>query len=435
MYTGARAPSTRPDKNVSFIWRLVPYRDILESPPFFFKEVRLALLTFSLLYGICRVINEAVRSDVFVVLATVRLCATAYMLGDQWWLCRNWKPFFVEHNLRAWLWLRAFVVISVQSLVISIDVMNDSEWTYFALHIVAGLVVSSCYLWGKRWDWRRNDLDDDRRIRAGAYASTGVGVVFFARTVYDFLIQNGYVNSSLVIAIGYLLIGMVLYAIDRRQRRLKATISQRQSTLNSLIMSGKNNRVASGGDDGNGSDSSGSGDEKRDDVHDAENVEEDELAMTVSPFVFTDNPASAVADDLSTLADVPAGGGNGNTGTREDHDDPVSTPAPALASTAEDSKRDSSRRASVFDPLRRMSSLHHHVARRVSLHHHTIKHKVDTVVSDRIVAVMYQVHRVALLDVSTFAPSHHPLPSPFLSGRVLLYRVVCGGIHPPTRVL
>jgi hypothetical protein len=63
VYTGARAPSTRPDKYVSFIWRLVPYRDILESPPFFFKEVRLALLTFSLLYGVSRVINEAVRSD------------------------------------------------------------------------------------------------------------------------------------------------------------------------------------------------------------------------------------------------------------------------------------------------------------------------------------------------------------------------------------
>jgi len=46
VYTGARAPSTRPDKNVSFIWRLVPYRDILESPPFFLKRCGLPCSPF-----------------------------------------------------------------------------------------------------------------------------------------------------------------------------------------------------------------------------------------------------------------------------------------------------------------------------------------------------------------------------------------------------
>ena len=252
VYMGMRAP----DKNTNW-WSIVPYRDILVEPPYVFKEVRLTLLGMSVIYLLGRLIYEAVRSDVFVVLVVVRLCAAVYQLRDQLWLCNNWKPFFVEHKLRAWLWLRIFIATAMQSFVACLYVMNDFEWIYFASHMLAGSVVGFWYMWGKHWDWRRNDLDDDRRLRAPAFAAVNTSLVFVGRMVHDLSVQNGAVGGSLVLAVGYFLIGLIFYVVDRRQRRLKAVADQCQTELESLQQpnvgtsfgSSRNHRVASGLDD------------------------------------------------------------------------------------------------------------------------------------------------------------------------------------------
>ena len=440
VYTGARAPSTRREKNVSFIWRLVPHRDILVQPPFFFNEVRLTLLSISLLYCVGRLIYEAVVGDVFVVLVVARLCATAYMLRDQWWLCRNWKPFFVEHTLRPWLWQRLFLALGAQFCAVSLDVMTDSDWAYFALHILSGVAVVVCYMWGKHWDWRRNDLDDDRRIRAIAYLSLMLAAIFLARMIYDVTVPNGYYsyNGSLTCAAAYFLVGVVIYAIDRRQQRLKATINQRQSKLDTtsrqpahpLIGLTVNNRVASGLDD------EASSDKKCDDGNDANGT--GRSLTTVTPFVVEEGTTTLTTADTPMPAATSAGGGNGTTDASSEFD-PMSVTAaaaPAL-STVDEPKRNSMRHASIFHHIRTSSDnsvggIVHNAARRVSLQHHTAKHQVDTVVTDRIAAVVYQVCDGALVSLLFYFP-RAILSSPshsFPTRQVVVYFTVLYAVEP-----
>ena len=373
IYMGSRTPPPKhSDAWLSFIWRLVPYRHILEEPPFFFKEVRLSMLTFSLLYGVGRLMYEAIIGDVFVVLVAARLCVTAYMLRDQWWLCRNWKTFFMEHTLRPWLWQRAFIATGWTYLAFSLNAINDFEWVKCASFIVVGLLFGVWYMWGKRWDWHRNDMDDDRRVRAVAYVSVNVSAVFFARMLYDLGVNNGYFSSSLIISVAWFIVGAVIYAVDRRQQRSKAAITQRQTTLNTLTGSAKHGRVASGLDD-----------EKCDDVDDADDAGNDRgLSMTVTPFVCTESP-TVDAGYSSTPPAVSAGGGNNDL-------ESASVPAHALAATADDSNAKGAQDASAVEVPRQRSFLQN-LSRRLSLLEHTTKLKIDTVVSDRMIAVVYQV--------------------------------------------
>ena len=71
-----------------------------KEPPFFFKEVRLGMLTLSILYNIARLVYELTIMDISVILVATRLLLTTLQLVDQWWFCKNWESFFLEKKIR-----------------------------------------------------------------------------------------------------------------------------------------------------------------------------------------------------------------------------------------------------------------------------------------------------------------------------------------------
>jgi hypothetical protein len=455
-YTAARAPAKRSDQNVSFIWRMVPYRDILEQPPFFFKEVRLTILGTSLLYCVGRLIYEAVRGDVFVVLVAVRLCATAYQLLDQWWLCTNWKPFFVEHKLRALLWVRIFAAFAVNRFVYLLVVMNGFRWPSYVPEMLSGVATFLCFMWGKHWDWRRDDMDDDRRLLAPSVNGFVGAVIFLPLVVYDWVVSDAYFVVDLMTMITYFAVGLGMYIIDRRRRQSVTTIHQHEVNAGSVLsrlanpLTHRTRKVFSGNvsekkrDDtdaekgvgvvvldspainGSDTDDQPPTDPVPVDVIDAEGAAQRGPGDAGLPYIAhgtdTENP---LQHEISTATQASSGGiaGKGKDSNSDgrptcDNADGVTSrfgstrsatsesPSPDLVPAdptnivGEDQTRTdgSSRSGSIINPVRRISvrgyrAVTHFIAivRKASLKKHTKRHEIDTVVTDRVVAVVYQV--------------------------------------------
>jgi hypothetical protein len=455
-FTAARAPAKRSDQNVSFIWRMVPYRDILEQPPFFFKEVRLTILGTSLLYCVGRLIYEAVRGDVFVVLVAVRLCATAYQLLDQWWLCTNWKPFFVEHKLRALLWVRIFAAFAVNRFVYLLVVMNGFRWPSYVPEMLSGVATFLCFMWGKHWDWRRDDMDDDRRLLSPSVNGFVGAVIFLPLVVYDWVVSDAYFVVDLMTMITYFAVGLGMYIIDRRRRQSVTTIHQHEVNAGSVLsrlanpLTHRTRKVFSGNVSEKKRDDAEVGAEVGVSVLDSPALNgsdtDDQLPTEPVPLEVIDGEREAglpyeyiahgadtenpLQHEISAATHASSGGIVGEEKDINSDGGPTCNNADGLTSrfgstrsaTSESPSPDlvpadpttivgegqtrtdgSSRSGSIVNPVRRLSvrgyrAVTHFIAivRKASLKKHTKRHEIDTVVTDRVVAVVYQVRFACL---------------------------------------
>ena len=165
--------------------------DFHDKPPFFFKEVRLVSLSATLVFDVARFLYSAVLSDISILLVTMRLVATALQMVDHYWLCKNWRTFFVEKKLRGYLWLRAYVVVIVYygSFAFLDGTMGGGLSTSFGFRLAEGLNYLAWYWWGKKYRIHCGkivDMSETRRLPSLRYAIMCDAVICAVKTYYDY---------------------------------------------------------------------------------------------------------------------------------------------------------------------------------------------------------------------------------------------------------
>ena len=194
--------------------------------PFYFQEVRIGMLVVSIIFNLIRLIYEAIKSDISVILVAARLLFTIFQLADQWWFCKNWEAFFIQKKMRAYIWFRLFVTICMLSMLFCVQKTfppynnnNPERLELDSFQWASGLQTMMWYYWGKRWKFAWGDVNDDRRIRAVA------GTMILSSLIYGFsdvYIQVGTsitsfhaaITAGATASIAFFLLGLGLLYLD-----------------------------------------------------------------------------------------------------------------------------------------------------------------------------------------------------------------------------
>ena len=194
--------------------------------PFYFQEVRIGMLRVSIIFNLSRLIYEAIKSDISVILVAARLLFTILQLADQWWFCKNWEAFFIQKKMRAYIWFRLFVTICMLSMLFCVQKTfppynnnNPERLELDSFQWASGLQTMMWYYWGKRWKFAWGDMNDDRRIRAVA------GTMILSSLIYGFsdvYIQVGTsitsfhaaITAGATASIAFFLLGLGLLYLD-----------------------------------------------------------------------------------------------------------------------------------------------------------------------------------------------------------------------------
>jgi len=227
---GARIPPKRTaeadgeEESKWSLWKYVPTRHPIDDAPYFFKEIRFAALSISLCFGVARFVVEAVASDVSLIVIAVRVCATALQLWDHVYLCSKWKEHFVHQKLRPYLWWRQFYVCFALQCSFAIEhffrnFLHD-KLGRFILNLGIGIAFVVFYYWGKRFDFKATDMDDDRRLPALRNSLLTGFVLSIGAVILDTYQGEHLVGDS---AGGgcFLILAMLIHYVDRRQRATK----------------------------------------------------------------------------------------------------------------------------------------------------------------------------------------------------------------------
>ena len=189
--------------------------DFHDRPPFFFKEVRFASLAITLVFDTVRFFYSVVLLDISVLLVSVRLLCTALQFMDHYWLCRNWRVFFVEKQLRGYLWFRFYVIIVVYyasfALLDNTMLYNGALGPSFGFRFVEAINYTFWYLWGKNFHvkWGKIvDMSEARRLPSLRYAIMCDCVIFAIKAYYDYSVI-GQPKLGIVDVYGVVFFGVV----------------------------------------------------------------------------------------------------------------------------------------------------------------------------------------------------------------------------------
>ena len=191
-----------------------------KEPPFFFKEVRLGMLTLSILYNIARLVYELTIMDISVILVATRLLLTTLQLVDQWWFCKNWESFFLEKKMRAWIWFRLFIAVSMWSLLFCLQTTFNTSYAMMGNDTflwAGGLQTMLWYYWGKHWKFQWGDMSDERRIPAfvGTLITSSflyAGLAVFVRESDQ---QQSAITTAITATMAYFLMGLSFQYLHR----------------------------------------------------------------------------------------------------------------------------------------------------------------------------------------------------------------------------
>ena len=181
------------------------------EPPFFFQEVRLGMLMLSILYNIARLVYELTVMDISVLLVAARLLLTSLQLLDQWWFCKNWASFFLEKQMRAYIWFRLFIAVSMWSILFTVQTTFSPSYTNLtndAFLWAAGIQTMIWYFWGKRWNFRWGDMCDERRIPAFVGTMFTSSLLSAGLCVYIRQSQLSSIITALTATMAYFLMGL-----------------------------------------------------------------------------------------------------------------------------------------------------------------------------------------------------------------------------------
>ena len=205
-----------------------------KEPPFFFREVRIVFLTMSILYNLTRLIFELTVMDVSVLLVATRLLLTTLQLVDHWWFCKNWESFFIEKKMRAYIWFRFFVAMSIWSMLFCVQTTFSPSITNLTNDTflwVSGVQVMIWYLWGKKWSLKWGDMCDERRMPAVVGSMFTTSFIFGMLCVHIYIDIQQQQESSLVTAItatiAYFLMGVAfryLNLVTNRNSTMERTV-------------------------------------------------------------------------------------------------------------------------------------------------------------------------------------------------------------------
>ena len=191
-----------------------------EEAPFFFQEVRLGMLLLSILYNIARLVYELTVMDISVLLVAARLLLTSLQLLDQWWFCKNWASFFLEKQMRAYIWFRLFIAVSMWSILFTVETTFTTSYIILsndAFLWTSGIQAMIWYFWGKRWNFKWGDMCDERRIPAFVGTLMTTSLIYAGLCVFIRL-QEG-PESSITIAmtatIAYFLFGLAFRYLNK----------------------------------------------------------------------------------------------------------------------------------------------------------------------------------------------------------------------------
>ena len=185
------------------------------EPPFFFKEVRIGMLTTSILFLFGRLVYEGSVMDVSVILVAARLFLTALQLFDHWWFCKNWESFFLEKKMRAYIWFRLFLSLFLFQLPFALQgpfpPITRARWIIDAFQWIAGIQVTIWYYWGKHWNFTWGDMSDERRIPAIVRTMLTISLIHVILSIVLFLtrsLTSGLLLSEVLAVITYFLMAL-----------------------------------------------------------------------------------------------------------------------------------------------------------------------------------------------------------------------------------
>ena len=221
--------------NSMLLFKCIDRPRTANEPPFFFQEVRLGMLMLSILYNIARLVYELTVMDISVLLVAARLLLTSLQLLDQWWFCKNWASFFLEKQMRAYIWFRLFIAVSMWSILFTVQTTFSPSYTNLtndAFLWTSGIQAMIWYFWGKRWNFRWGDMCDERRIPAFVGTLMTTSLLFAGLCVYIRQSQLSSIITALTATIAYFLFGLAFRYLN------KVTVVQPPSLPTPVQMSG-----------------------------------------------------------------------------------------------------------------------------------------------------------------------------------------------------